>query len=136
VNVLHPACPEVKSVPAVALRPDEQVWARIEAVLAEPSAAPDAALDKAPVLEGKGIPWLIFVSLLVANGWFLEGRGFASLGELKRAPFRLAGFVAIWIAALVWLPLVPTLITLALWVGYILPKVRWLGQEFQNVATS
>lgn len=107
-----------------------------QAELAALSAAPDAALDKAPVLEGKAIPWLIVVSLLVANGWFLEGRGFASLGEFKRATFRLAGFVAIWIAALVWLPLVPTLITRALWVGYILPKVRWLGPAFQNVATS
>ena len=79
------------------------------------------------------MPWPIFVSLLLANGWFLRGRGFDSVQQLRRAPLKLAGFIALWTAAFLWLPLILTGTALALWVAYIIPKVRWLGEEFQDV---
>lgn len=49
------------------------------------------------------------------DDWFLRGRGFGSIQQLKRAPLKLAGFIALWVA-------------------YITPKVRWLGEEFQSAA--
>ena len=38
-----------------------------------------------------------------------------------------------WIAAFAWLPTLPVAAILAGWVAYITPKVRWVGQEFQDV---
>ncbi len=111
----------------------EHVWSSIEAVLGAPVRDRDAELDKAPPVDGKGVPWPIFVSLLLANGWFLRGRGFDSVQQLRRAPLKLAGFIALWTAAFLWLPLILTGTALALWVAYIIPKVRWLGEEFQDV---
>ena len=110
----------------------EHVWERIaDAIECGPTAG-DASLDADPPIDMKGAPWPVFVSLLIANGWFLDGRGFESSRRIALAGLRLVGFVAAWIAAFVLLPAVPVAAVFALWVAYITPKVRWLGREFQD----
>jgi len=94
---------------------------------------PDAPLDDDPVLDSRGVPWPVFASLLVANGWFRDARGFKSTRHVLRAGVRLLAFIAAWIAAFAWLPTLPVALVLAGWVAYIAPKVRWVSREFQNV---
>jgi hypothetical protein len=116
----------------------EHVWSRVEHALAVPG--PDAALDLDPALDSRGIPWPIFVSLLVANGWFVRPHGFGHLRNgpspgrrLFRAMLRLVGFVAAWAVAFAWLPTVPVVVALAAWAAWITPGIRRVNTEFQNV---
>ncbi len=108
------------------------VWSRVESALGSASDAGDAPLDTDPPLDSTGIPWPLFASLLVANGWFLSGRGFQSTAHVALAGVRLVAFLGAWIAAFAWLPTLPVAAALAGWVAYITPKVRWLGREFQD----
>ena len=110
------------------------VWEQVQAALAEPPDAGDARLDTAPKLDSRGIPWPVFSTLLIANGWFLRPQGFRSPRHLIRAAARLVTFVAAWIAAFAWLPALPVALALASWVAFITPKFVWVGREFQSVS--
>lgn len=114
----------------------EHVWSSIARALESGANAMDASLDLDPPLDSSGIPWLVFASLLIANGWFMNARGFKSPRHIKMAGLRLFGFLGAWIAAFAWLPTLPVAMALAGWVAYITPKVRWVGQQFQDVEAS
>jgi len=111
----------------------EHVWGRVASALESGAQTGDAPLDDAPPLDSVGIPWPVFASLLIANGWFLNARGFKSARHVRLAGLRLLGFVGAWIAAFLWLPALPVAVALGGWVVYITPKLRWVGQQFQNV---
>ncbi len=111
----------------------EHTWTQVAHALESGANAGDAALDGDPPLDSVGIPWPIFASLLVANGWFLNPRGFQSSRAVRAAGGRLLAFVAAWVGAFAWLPTLPVAAALAAWTAYIAPKVRWVGQEFQQV---
>lgn len=114
-------------------RPTAQhVWSSVEAALANDKG--DAPLDDAPPLDGKGIPWPAFASLLIANGWFLRVQGFSGPRNIMLAAMRLVAFVAAWVAGLALLPTIPVALALSFWLVYITPHVRWVGQEFQHIA--
>lgn len=117
---------------AVARPTAAYVWSQIESALGDEARVTDAPLDEDPKLDFKGLPWAVFVPLLVANGWFLSPRGFKHSSHIPVAALRVLGFAALWAVAFVWLPTLPTLFALALWAVFITPKVRWLSQEFQN----
>ena len=114
----------------------EHVWTKIAQALESRTDRPDAPLDSDPPLDSRGIPWPIFASLLVANGWFMSARGLKSQTRVAYAAVRLLGFLGAWIAAFAWLPALPVAAALAAWAAYITPKVRWVGEEFQNVEPS
>jgi len=114
----------------------EHVWTRIARALDSSANAGDAPLDTDPPLDSRGIPWPVFASLLVANGWFVSARGFKSTRHVVNAGVRLLVFAGAWAAALAWLPTLPVAAALAGWVAYITPKVRWVGQEFQDASAS
>ncbi|MEM7412081.1 MAG: hypothetical protein AAF430_17770 [Myxococcota bacterium] len=111
----------------------EYVWSRLEQALAGDGTQGDAALDTDPPLDSRGIPWPLFSSLLMANGWFLGPRGFRSPKHILYAGLRWIGFIAAWIAAFALLPKLPVAVALAGWVAYIAPKYRWVGEQFQEV---
>ena len=112
------------------------VWGHIASALDRGEGSIDAPLDDAPQLDSTGIPWPVFATLLIANGWFLKARGFKSARHVALAGLRLAGFVGLWVAAFFWLPAFPVAVALGAWVVYITPKLRWVGQQFQNVDVS
>jgi len=114
----------------------EHAWTRIARALESDTNAPDAPLDADPALDSSGIPWPVFASLLIANGWFVSARGFRSAGHVLMAGVRLLMFAGAWIAAFVWLPTFPVAAILAGWVAFIAPKVRWVGREFQDERSS
>ena len=41
----------------------------------------DAELDTKPRLDSRGVPWPLFMSLLVANGWFIKPKTFPFSSE-------------------------------------------------------
>lgn len=108
------------------------VWEHIERSLTHDAASEDAPLDTNPDLDSPGIPWVLFASLLLANGWFIRPRGFRSAGHIVFAVARLLAFVAAWVAAFIWLPTAPVLLALAAWIAFVLPGLRWVSREFQN----
>jgi len=114
----------------------EHVWTGIARALESGANAADALLDTDPALDSTGIPWPLFASLLIANGWFVNARGFKSARHVLMAGVRLLAFAGAWIAAFAWLPTLPVAVVLAAWVAYITPKVRWVGQEFQDASAS
>jgi len=68
-------------------------------------------LDGKPELDSKGRPFPIFVTLLLANGWFIRPVPFlltnsklSPLQRIKRAARRIPIFLAVWIAAFLILP--------------------------------
>jgi hypothetical protein len=131
------AVPTHKNMGGATERPTaEHVWTCIARALESGANTADAALDTAPPLDSTGIPWPIFASLLIANGWFVRARGFRSARHIALAGARLVAFAGAWIAAFAWLPTLPVAAVLAGWVVYITPKVRWVGQEFQDVKAS
>jgi len=100
----------------------------------------DAALDRAPKLDSRGIPWPIFVSLLLANGWFVRPRPFTHIPggpgvprRLLLAAARIPVFIAAWIAAFAVLPSPLVAVALAGWAASITPGIRRINEQFQNV---
>jgi hypothetical protein len=140
-RVLYRWCgvPTHKNMGGATERPTAgHVWSSIARALEQD--APDAELDRDPPLDSRGVPWPIFVSLLVANGWFVEPRGFAfreggpTTGQrVRRAALRALGFAGAWIAAFVWLPTLPVALGLTAWIAWITPRIRVINEQFQNV---
>ena len=114
----------------------KHAWENIARALESGANAADAPLDTDPALDSFGIPWPIFSSLLIANGWFLRAQGFKSARHVVKAGIRLFAFAITWIAAFAWLPTLPVAAALAVWVAYITPKWRWVSREFQDVSAS
>ncbi|HIG72391.1 MAG TPA: hypothetical protein EYQ46_20485 [Myxococcales bacterium] len=133
--------PSHKNVGGATVRPTpEHVWSSVQAVLASDIDGADAAHDDQPEMDSPSVPWPLFVSLLIANGWFLRPMAFAqrengptSLQRIMIAGVRLGLFATMWIAAFATLPTLPVAAVLVGWVGWIIPKVRWLNLEFQNI---
>ena len=116
------------------------VWQRIQQALAAP-AAPDAALDTPPTVDMKGIPWPLFVLLLLANGNFWRPKGFALqrrgpddvAARAGRAAVKLALFVAGWIAAFALLPVGWVLLALLAYAAIAAPGIIEVHRAFQSV---
>lgn len=114
---------------------------RVLDALATPG-APDAVLDTdPPAVDMKGIPWPIFVPLLLANGNFWHPMGFGLrrsgrndlAAQSKRAIAKLALFVAAWIAAFALWPTKWVAAALLAWAAVVTPGVVALHRTFQNV---
>jgi len=133
--------PTRKNVGGALMRPTAlHVWTRVQAALAESKDAPDVPHDDNPVLDTNSVPWPLFVTLLLANGWFLRPVGFdqrvggaASAVRQRNAVLRIPFFIAAWVAAFAFLPLWIAALAFAGWVAKITPGVRMRHRRFQNV---
>jgi peroxiredoxin len=124
-------------------RPAAQyVQQRVLDALTSPG-APDAALDTDPAaIDMKGIPWPIFVPLLLANGNFWHPKGFGLrrggrddiAARSKRAMLKLALFVVAWIAAFALLPASWVAVVLLAWAVLVTPGIVAVHRTFQNVS--
>lgn len=131
------------NVGGAAVRPTApHVWAQICLAREQPSNTRDVDHDDDPVFDGTSPPWPLFVSLLLANGWFLRPVPFDYQRDgsplevrLRNAGIRLFLFAAAWIAAFAVLPTwIPTL-TLIVWGAMLLPAIRVVHNRFQHVAS-
>ncbi len=132
--------PTRKNIGGATERPTaEHVWAVVSEALQAPADTPDAALDADPPLDSRGIPWPLFVILLLANGWFVRARPFLYLPDgptanrrARSAMVRVAFFLAGWVAAFATLPTLWVGAALAAWVAWIIPSIRVINDECQN----
>ena len=127
---------------AVARPTADHVWSAVSSALDQSSDA-DADFDSRPALDARGAPWPLFVSLLVANGWFLWPKGFPHRaaggsveGRYLNAILRLVVFIAAWGAAFWLLPGLWVGAGLAVWAAWITPRIKVINDEFQNEAVS
>ena len=136
--------PTRRNLGGAAARPTaEHVYASVSRALADSAAsgeAKDADLDADPVLDSRGIPWPLFVSVLVANGWFIAPRPFpfrvagpSVKTRILRAILRIPVFVAMWGIALVLLPPVWVGLAFVAWAAWLTPRIRFINEQFQNV---
>ena len=103
------------------------VWRALEAALPQGDGAGDAAHDDNPEIDSPAPPRLVFIAALVANGWFMGLKSFVySPGSeptpirFKKAFSRWPVFIALWIAAFIFLPtlwVAAALVAWALWIG-------------------
>ena len=107
------------------------VWGAIEGSLADGDAAGDAAHDEDPVIDQAPPPRALFVAALVANGWFLGVRSFAYSPGVGSVPSRFGAalsrwllFLAMWAAALVFVPTWLVGLAFASWVAWIVRDVQ------------
>ena len=133
--------PTRKNIGGALMRPTApHVWSKVQAALAEPADALDVPHDGDPTFDTRPVPWPVFVTLLLANGWFLGPVGFdqrvggVTLAVRKRNAFlRIPFFIAAWVAAFAYLPLWIPALAFAGWVAKITPGVRMVNRRFQNV---
>ena len=133
--------PDRKNVGGAIARPTPaHVWSGVQTALEQPPDAPDVALDADPVLDSPPVPWPLFVTLLLANGWFLrpvpfdQRPGKDTVRQRQRnAMRRVPLFVAGWIAAGLLLPIWLVALAFAAWVAKVLPGIRIVNARFQNV---
>ena len=116
------------------------VWQQVELALAARGAS-DAVLDTAAKVDTKGIPWPLFVLLLLANGNFWRPKGFAlqrrgpdDVGaRAKRAAVKLALFAAAWIMAFALLPAGWVALALLAYAAIAAPGILEMHRAFQSV---
>jgi hypothetical protein len=133
--------PTRKNIGGALMRPTApHVWTQVQAALAESANAPDVSHDDDPDFDTRSVPWPLFVTLLVANGWFLAPAGFDQrVGGVplavrqRNAILRVPVFIAAWVAAFTFLPLWIPALAFAGWVAKITPGVRTVNRRFQNV---
>ncbi len=115
----------------------DYVWTQIKSRLN--GTVHDAPMDTTPNLDTKGSPWWLFVALLLAHGWFIRPKVFP-LGRPEDPPSanpqqmfpRLAGFIALWVAAFALLPTLIASLGLVAWIALVWPGVAEIHREFQN----
>lgn len=116
----------------------DYVWSQIQNRLDGP--IEDAPLDHTAEMDTNPAPWPLFVSLLLAHGWFIRPKVFPLpredepkwVGPQKMFP-RLIGFIALWIAAFAFLPTLWVGLALAAWAAFVWPGIAEVNREFQNV---
>lgn len=100
----------------------------------------DAPLDHTAEMDTNPPPWPLFVSLLLAHGWFIRPKVFPlgraddpkSAAPIKMFP-RLFGFVGLWLAAFAFLPTLWVSVALIAWGVFVWPGIADINREFQNV---
>jgi len=134
--------PSRKNIGGAIARPTpEHVWENIQPALEQPAGAPDVDYDDDPVLDSPDVPWPIFVTLLVSNGWFLRPKAFGQepgVDTVKKrqqnAALRVPFFLLAWVIAAVFLPAWVVVIVFAAWIAKVTPGILEVNRIFQNVA--
>jgi hypothetical protein len=124
--------PSAENLNGTLARPTARhTWGAIERSLAAGEAAGDAAHDDDPVIDQAPPPRALFLAALIANGWFLGVRSFAYSPGVRSVPSRFAAassrwllFLAVWAAALAFLPTVLVGLAFAGWVAWIMRDIR------------
>lgn len=119
----------------------EYVWRAIEDSLITGDITVDAAHDDHPEIDSPPPPRVVFMTALIANGWFLRTKSFAySPGSeptpvrFKKAFRRWPPFVLLWVIGFTLLPKLLVLIGLATWLTWITIDMRatWGRMDVQE----
>ena len=133
--------PDRSNVGGAVARPlPAHVWQRVQAALTEPAGAPDVPYDEDPPLDAPRVPWPLFVTLLLANGWFLRPVAFDQRPGVDTVPrrqrnalLRVPLFLALWVAAALLLPFWAVALLFVAWLAWVVPGIRRVNANFQVV---
>ena len=117
----------------------EHTWSQVQSRL-RAAPAEEPPLDDSPALDMKGIPWVLFLAMLLAHGWFLRPKTFPytrsdeepSANPVYMIP-RIVGFVGAWAAAFAFMPTGWVALALAGWLALVWPGLARIHRGFQNV---
>ena len=121
--------------------PAGHVWAQVQSRLSGGAHESDEpGLDESPPLDMRGIPWVLFLTMLLAHGWFLRPKPFPfsradeeqSANPLHMIP-RIVAFGAAWIAAFVFLPTGWVALAAVGWMAKVAPGLARIHRAFQNI---
>ena len=129
--------PKYSNMSGAGPRPEAQyTWDLLRSAM---SADGDAELDKDPDMGAEQLSWLRFLLILTAHGWFLRPKAFPLLRDGDKddvspntAMRRVYIFVALWLLALVLLPIVWVAAALVLWLILLTPGLIEIHRQFQN----
>ena len=129
--------PSHKNMSGAGARPEAvYTWSHMKAAL---ETQVDADFDREPVLATKDVSWFRFIMIMTAHGWFLRPKAFPlgrpddpPSGRPINAMRRVYGFVALWILALVLLPVTWVASAFALWLVALTPGLIEIHRQFQN----
>jgi hypothetical protein len=124
--------PSAENLNGTLARPTARhAWGAIERSLVAGDAAGDAAHDDDPVVDRVPPPRIVFLSALIANGWFLGVKAFAYSPGVRPVPLRFTIafsrwllFLAFWATALAFVPTVLVGLAFAGWVAWIVRDIR------------
>ncbi|MEM7541091.1 MAG: Yip1 family protein [Pseudomonadota bacterium] len=100
----------------------------------------DAPLDRDPKLGAEDLPWWKFLLILTAHGWFLRPRAFPlgrDTDNTRVSPGammpRVYGFIALWLLAMVLLPMSWVGVAFVGWLIALTPGLIEIHRQFQNI---
>ena len=122
----------------------QHVWRNVQEALAQAPDTPDSLLDEDAELDSKGYPFLFFLLILFASGWFIKPNYFVMSSknhsikriqnQLRVAKRRIPLFIIFWIMAIVLLPYWGTALIFMVWITIIAPQIYKLyrANQFNN----
>jgi hypothetical protein len=121
----------------------DYVWSNVQEALRPSSDPSDAPLDEHADADEINTPWVVFLALLLANGWFLKPVFFDQrtgnnpkdtvAARAAAGALRCLLFLAGWITAFALLPFWIPGLALAGWIAMVAPKINRVNKGFQNV---
>ncbi len=129
--------PKYSNMSGAGARPEARyTWERMREVI---DGEGDADLDTSPALGAEQLSWFRFLLILTAHGWFIRPKAFPLLrdgGKDEVSPVdamrRVYVFVALWLLALVLLPLMWVGIAALIWIAVLTPGLVEIHRQFQN----
>ena len=113
-------------------------WSQIQSRL--PGGSPEPELDENPEFARRDLTWPLFLSILLAHGWFIRPKAFplgrpgdvpsANPGKMLR---RIAIFIAAWVAAFALLPVTWVAGALLVWIAIATPGIVAIHKQFQHI---
>ena len=98
-------------------------------------------LDESPEFALTDVSWFMFLSIMLAHGWFIRPKAFplARKGDKRsarpsRMGRRIALFVAAWAVAFVLFPVGWVVSSLVLWGALVWPGIATVNRQFQNIS--
>ena len=114
----------------------EYTWREILVGLADAGHAP---LDESPELPSKDWSWPRFLLVLLAHGWFIRPKAFplgraddAISANPRKMNGRIAAFAALWVLALLVLPLSWVALAFGAWLIVLIPGLIEIYTQFQH----
>lgn len=129
--------PKYSNMSGAGARPQARyTWEKMQAQM---GASDDVALDARPTLGAEDLSWPRFLLILFAHGWFLRPKAFPLARDTDQERVspgammpRVYGFVALWLFALLILPVGWFGVAVAVYLLAIVPGMIEIHRQFQN----
>jgi len=131
--------PKYSNMSGAGARPEARyTWDLMQTALKSTDRS-DADLDRKPRMGAQELSWPRFLLILTAHGWFLRPKAFPLLRAGDKdavtpadAMRRWYVFIALWLLALLFLPVTWVAGAFGLWLVALIPGMIEIHRQFQN----